>query len=104
MAEHRREVIYIMFCGYSAGAVCCIAALDFFERNPDADLEMVKFGSPRLCNGEYGNIFDTYTFQEAPTPSLSSSDTTKDGKFLHPKGCLSTSYGADVLENIAFHS
>lgn len=49
-----RYVDEVIFCGHSAGVVCCLAAEEVMKvnKNPRINCEVVTFGSPRLCNKE----------------------------------------------------
>lgn len=56
-----KDIGKIVFCGHSAGAVCCLAAADFLDSvqgNTLVECEVVTFGSPRICNVEYRRHFE----------------------------------------------
>ena len=50
----------VIFCGHSAGVVCCLAAEEFTKvnKNPKRNVEVVTFGSPRVCNQAYKDYFE----------------------------------------------
>lgn len=59
LIDKYRYVDEVVFCGHSAGVVCCLAASDFGKQNKLKKLkcEVVTFGSPRICNKEFKEDF-----------------------------------------------
>lgn len=52
----------ILFIGHSAGGQCTIAAYDlreFIRTKHGLDMEVITFGSPRLCNSEFEKDFES---------------------------------------------
>ena len=62
LSNHRIDLDKIIFTGHSAGGQCTIAAYDLMEFVRDKhglELQVVTFGSPRLCNSEFEEHFES---------------------------------------------